>query len=195
MSTVRKDIAYFSNPGPNNTERTLKLAKERAEQLGLRTIVVATTTGDTALAAARLFEGYKVVVVTHSAGFQQPNTQEVPPDRLAELQQLGAHVLTCQHAFGGVGRAVRIKLGTYELDEIIAYTLRLFGQGMKVSFEISLMATDAGLIHAGDDVVVIAGTGRGADTAVVLRAANAMRFFDLGVQEIICMPGGLQPQS
>jgi uncharacterized protein len=194
MSVVRRDIAYYTNPGPNNTERTLKLAKERAEQLGIRTIVVASTTGDTGLAAARLFEGYRVVVVTHSTGYQQPNAQEVSPERLAELQQLGAHVVTCQHALGGVGRAVRIKLGTYELDEVIAYTLRLFGQGMKVAIEITLMATDAGLIHAGDDVVVIGGTGRGADTAVVLRATNAMRFFDLGIQEIVCMPGGSQPQ-
>jgi len=195
MSVVRREIVYFTDPGPNHTDRTLKLAKERADLLGLRTVVVASTTGDTGLAAARLFAGYRVVVVTHSAGFQEPNVQEVAPGRLEELKQLGAEVLTCQHAFGGIGRAVRIKLGTYELDEIIAYTLRLFGQGMKVAVEISLMATDAGLIHAGDDVMVIGGTGRGADTAVVLRATNAMRFFDLGVQEIVCMPGGLQSQS
>ncbi|MHB0877631.1 MAG: pyruvate kinase alpha/beta domain-containing protein [Anaerolineae bacterium] len=195
MSMVRKDVAYFTNPGPNNTERTLKVAKERADQLGLRTVVVASTTGDTGLAAAKLFEGSRVVVVTHSTGYQQPNVQEVSPERMAEMRQHGALVLTCQHAFGGVGRAVRIKLGTYELDEIVAYTLRLFGQGMKVAFEVTLMATDAGLIHAGDDTLVIGGTGRGADTAVILRAANSMRFFDLVVQEIVCMPGGLQPQS
>lgn len=195
MGIVRREIVYFTNPGPNNTERTLRLAKERADLLGLRTVVVASTTGDTGLAAVRLFEGYNVVVVTHSAGYQQPNVQEGPPERMDEIRAHGAHILTCQHAFGGVGRAVRIKLGTYELDEIIAYTLRLFGQGMKVACEVTLMATDAGLVHAGDDVLVIGGTGRGADTAVILRAANAMRFFDLGVQEIVCMPGGLQPQS
>jgi hypothetical protein len=85
---------------------------------------------------------------------------------------------------------VRIKLGTYQLDEIIAYTLRLFGEGLKVAIEISLMAADAGLIHTGEEVMSIAGTGRGADTAVVLRATNAMRFFDLGIVEIVCMPGG-----
>jgi len=194
MSFVRRDTVYFTTPGPNNTPRTLKLAKERADVLGLRSIVVASTTGDTGLAAARLFEGYKVVVVTHSTGFQQPNQQELLPDSLEELRRLGAEVLTCQHAFGGVGRAVRMKLGTYELEEIVAYTLRLFGQGMKVAVEITLMAADAGLIHAGEDVMAVSGTGRGADTAVVLRAANAMRFFDLAVQEIVCMPGGVQPQ-
>jgi hypothetical protein len=158
--------------------------------LGLRTALVATTTGETGLKAARALEGYNVVVVTHSAGFRQPNTQEVPAATLQAIRDAGASVLTCQHAFGGVGRAVRIKLGTYQLDEIIAYTLRLFGEGLKVAIEISLMAADAGLIHTGEEVMSIAGTGRGADTAVVLRATNAMRFFDLGIVEIVCMPGG-----
>ncbi|MGI6209620.1 MAG: pyruvate kinase alpha/beta domain-containing protein [Anaerolineae bacterium] len=190
MAVIERDITYFSPAGPNNTDRVLSLARDRMATLGLRTALVATTTGETGLKAARALEGYNVVVVTHSAGFRQPNTQEVPAATLQAIRDAGASVLTCQHAFGGVGRAVRIKLGTYQLDEIIAYTLRLFGEGLKVAIEISLMAADAGLIHTGEEVMSIAGTGRGADTAVVLRATNAMRFFDLGIVEIVCMPGG-----
>jgi hypothetical protein len=106
----------------------------------------------------------------------------------AAILALGARLLTCQHAFGGVNRAVRRKLNTYELDEIIAYTLRLFGEGMKVACEITLMAADAGLIRTDEPVLAIAGTGRGADTAVVLRAANAQDFFDLRINEILCKP-------
>jgi len=98
-------------------------------------------------------------------------------------------VHTAQHGFGGVGRAVRKKLGTYELEEIVAYTLRIFGQGMKVACEIVIMAADAGLIPSGQAVIAIAGTARGADTAVVLRAANAQAFFDIQVMEVLCKPG------
>ena len=192
MSIVRRDITYFTSPGPNNTARTLPSAKERPDALGLRTVIVATTTGDTGLQAARLFKGYNVVVVTHSTCFRQPNTQEVPSECMQAMRSEGATVLTCQHAFGGVGRAVRMKLGTYELEEIIAYTLRIFGEGVKVALEMTVMAADAGLVHSGEEALVIAGTGRGADTAVVVRAANAMRFFDLAVVEIVCMPGGSQ---
>jgi hypothetical protein len=194
MSALRREITYFTIPGPNNTERTLALAKERADALGLHTILVASTSGETGLAAARLLRGYSVVVVTHSAGFHQPNTQEATPDRLSAIRAEGATVLTCQHAFGGIGRAVRMKLGTYELEELIAYSLRLFSEGTKVGIEMTLMAADAGLAHAGDSIMTIAGTGRGADTAMVLQAANAMRFFDLNILEIVCMPGGCPQQ-
>ena len=194
MSALRKEITYFTSPGPNNTERTLALAKERADALGLRTIIVASTTGETGLAAAHLFKGHHLVVVTHSAGFHQPNTQEAAAERLNAIRAEGATVLTCQHAFGGIGRAVRMKLGTYEMEEIVAYALRIFCEGTKVAAEITVMATDAGLAHSGESVMAIAGTGRGADTAVILQAANAMRFFDLNILEIVCMPGGCEAQ-
>lgn len=190
MSITRRAITYFATPGPNNTGHVLALAKERSDELSLRTVIVASTTGETGLAAAKLFKGYNLVVVTHSAGFHQINTQEVPEATLDAIEAEGGVVLTAQHAFGGIGRAVRIKLGTYQLEEIIAYTLRLFGQGMKVAFEMTVMAADAGLVNSGEEAMVIAGTGRGADTAVVMRAANAMRFFDLSVAEIVCLPGG-----
>jgi hypothetical protein len=194
MAKVVRETTYFDCAGPNNTQQTLALARERAQALGLRSVVVATTTGETGLAAAKLFKGFNVVAVTHCTGFRQPNHQELSPEMAQAIAAEGGRILTCQHAFGGIGRAVRMKLGTYELEEIVAYTLRIFGEGLKVAVEITLMAADAGLVHSGEDVVAIAGTGRGADTAVVLQAANAMRFFDLQVREIICMPGGCRKQ-
>jgi hypothetical protein len=97
-------------------------------------------------------------------------------------------VLTCQHAFGGVGRAVRNKLSTYQVDEIMAYTLRIFGQGIKVAIELALMAADAGLVRTDEDVISVGGSGSGADSAIVLQPANSSRFFDLKVKEIICKP-------
>jgi hypothetical protein len=92
------------------------------------------------------------------------------------------------HAFGGVNRAVRIKLNTYQLDEIIAFVLRTLGQGFKVCVEIALMAADAGLVRVGEPCVAVAGTGRGADTAVVLSPTNAQTFFDIRIHEILCKP-------
>ena len=180
--------SYFEGPGPRNTTRTLELAKQRADELSIRTIVVATTRGDTGVKAAELFRGYNLIVVTHSTGFGEPNVQELMDANRAAIEAAGARILTCQHAFGGANRAVRRKLGTYELDEIIAHTLRIFGQGMKVCVEISLMAADAGLIRVGEPIVAIAGTGHGADTAVVLVPANAQDFFDLRVAEVLAKP-------
>jgi hypothetical protein len=188
MASTVSNITYFDRPGKENTETALQVAKQKAEQLGLRQVLVATTGGDTGRRAAELFSDYDLVVVTHSTGLHEPNVQELTEENRAAILACGARLLTCQHAFGGVNRAVRRKLNTYELDEIIAYTLRLFGEGMKVACEITLMAADAGLIRTDEPVLAIAGTGRGADTAVVLKAANAQDFFDLRINEILCKP-------
>ncbi len=185
----------FSQPGPANTARTLELARARAQALGIRKVLVATTSGATGVQAAQVLRGLEVIAVTHSTGFRAPDTQELTAENRAALQAAGATILTCQHAFGGVGRAVRKKLGTYELEEIIAYTLRTFGEGIKVAAEICLMAADAGLVRTDEPVIAIAGTGRGADTAAVLKPANAQSFFDLRFLEIICMPSPGHPQS
>ena len=184
---------YFTRPGQDNTLRALQIAKARANELGIRSVVVASTRGETGLRASEVFKGYNLVVVSHSTGFKEPNYQELMEKNRKAIEASGGRVLTCQHAFGGVGRAVRKKLGTYQIDEIIAYTLRAFGEGMKVCAEMALMAADAGLARAGEPTVAIAGTGRGADTAVVLRPANAQSFFDLRFLEVLCMPSPMGP--
>jgi len=178
----------FAEPGPQNTGRTLEIAAARAEELGVRSVVVASSSGRTGLLAARIFQGKNLVVVTHSTGFMRPDEQELKPSLRRKIEELGGKVFTGQHAFGGVSRAVRKKLATYELDEIIAYTLRTFGEGAKVAVEISLMAADAGLVSTQEPCISIGGSGSGADTALLLRPANAQTFFDLRVLEVLAKP-------
>lgn len=180
---------YFGVPGASNTEQVFQIARARADELGIRSIVVATTTGRTGVRATEVFKKHNLVLVTHSTGFKASNDQELTADHRQAIEAAGGRILTCQHAFGGVGRAVRKKLQTYELEEIIAFTLRILGEGMKVACEITLMAADAGLIRVGEPAIAIGGTGRGADTAVVLQPANAQSFFDLRIMEVLCKPG------
>lgn len=184
---------YFESPGPQNTDRTLELARDRARALGIEHVVVATTSGETGARAVDVFRGQgaptsSVIVVTHSTGFSGVNQQELLPENRERIERAGGQILTCQHALGGIGRAVRRKLGTYQLDEIVAFVLRTFCQGIKVACEITCMAADAGLVPAGSEVIAIGGTGHGADAAAVIAAANAQDFFDLRVLEIICKP-------
>ncbi len=193
MSEFSVPTVYFRRPGPENTDRALALARERAEALGIKQVVVATTSGAAAVRAAELLPGFDIVAVTHSTGIRAPDAQELTPENRAQLVADGVTILTCQHAFGGVGRAIRKKLGTYEIEEVIAHTFRIFGQGMKVVFEIVLMAADAGLISTQSPAVVVAGTGHGADTVVIVQPANAQSFFELRPLEIVCMPAPHHP--
>lgn len=185
---VEVPCLYVRAGDPDATRLTLERAARRAEELDVRSVVVASTSGRTGLLAAELFRGRNLVVVTHSTGFAGPDAQELKPDERRKLEAAGARVLTCQHAFGGVGRAVRKKWGTYELEELLAMTLRVFGQGVKVAVEVALMAADAGLVSTREPCLCLGGTGEGADTALLLRPANAQTFFDLKVMEILVKP-------
>jgi hypothetical protein len=186
--SVVTSTVYFLKPGKENTDETLKLAAKRAEELDIKTILVATTGGDTAIKALELFEGYKVVVVTHCYGMTAPDEQELEPEKRAVIEKKGGIILTTTHAFSGVSRAIRRQLNTYQSSEIMAKTLKIFGEGIKVVCEIALMAADSGLVKTSEDIIAIAGTGRGADTAAVLKPAHAHDFFDIKIKEIICKP-------
>ncbi len=181
---------YFPRPGRSNTGAVLEAVARRAEELSIERILVATCSGRTAFETRkRLSPSLKIIAVTHVTGFSEPNVQELSMENRRALQAQGVEVLTCAHAFGGVGRGIRNRIGTYQVDEIMAYTLRIFGQGTKVAVEIAMMASDAGLVRAGEDVISIRGTADGADTALLLKPATSAHCLDLRVREVICKPG------
>jgi len=185
---MERKIVYFEKVGRENTEVTLSIAKARADELGIKTILVASTRGDTAARAVEVFKGFKVIAVSHSTGFREPDGQEFTEENKQKVESKGGIVLTATHAFSGLDAAMRKKFKMYLLGDIIANTLRIFGQGMKVVGEITVMAADAGLVSTDEDVIVITGTGRGADMAVVLTPVNSSDFFDLRIKEILCKP-------
>jgi hypothetical protein len=185
---IEVQTVYFAESGSANTDRTLEIAKKRAGELGIKTVVVASTSGETGVKAVKLLTNCRVVVVTHATGFPAPDVQELTPQNRAEILEKGGRILTATHAFGGVGRAVRRRFNTYQVDEIIAHTLRVFGQGAKVACEIVLMAADAGLISTDEEVISIGGSASGADTALVIKPANTHDFFELKVREVLCKP-------
>jgi len=185
---VEGKTVYFDKVGPENTEETLRITKARAEELGIKTVVVATTVGDTAVRSVEVLEGLKVIVVTHVTGMREADVQEFTEENKKKVESKGGIVLTTGHAFTGIGGAMRKKFQMYLVGDVIANTLRVFGQGMKVVCEIVLMAADSGLVRTDEDVIAIGGTGRGADTAVVLSPVNTSDFFDMKVKEILCKP-------
>jgi len=185
---ITRKITYFERCGRRNTEETLRLAKERADELGVRDVVVASTTGETGVKTCEIFKGFNVVVVTHSVGFRSPGINEFEEENRRRILEMGGRIFTGTHALSAVERSVRRQLSTWLPLELMANTLRIFGEGIKVAVEIAVMAADAGLIPIDGEVIAIGGTGRGADTAVVLKPAHSTNFFDLEIREIICKP-------
>jgi hypothetical protein len=189
---MEQKTVYFEKPGGDeNTQNTLALAKARADELGIKTVVVATTEGKTAAKAVKVFKGFKVIAVTHVEGFMEPNTQELTLENRKAIEDGNGVILTTTHALGGIQRALAKTMPappSQAIGDIAAMTLRMFGQGMKVACEIAAMAADAGLVRVDEEIISIGGTGRGADTAVVLTPNYVHRFFNLKVKEIICKP-------
>jgi len=179
---------YFEETGSDNTEAVLAAARKRADELGIDTILVATTSGSTAIKAAETFSGKKVVAVTHYTGFSDPNEQQVSEANQKRLAELGVSIQTATHVFGAIGASSERALAGSQVGDAIAHTLRMFGQGTKVTCEIAAMAADAGLTRTDEDVISIAGSSSGADTAIVVQPANTSRLFDMKVREIICKP-------
>ena len=187
---MESKTVYFENPGIENTDEVLRIAKQRAGELGIKTIVVASSSGYTAVKAMEAFSGFKVIVVSHVTGFRGDNTQEFTEDNRKIVESKGGKILTTGHAFGGVSKAMKYSFQTYVIGDIIANTLYIFGQGLKVCIEIALMVADAGLVRTDEEVICIAGTGKsgGTDTAIVLSPMYSQKFFDMRVKEILCKP-------
>lgn len=188
MESVERKATYFEEAGKRNTDALLELVKEYAENEKMRDVVVASTTGGTGVKASKIFKGYNIVVVTHHYGFREPGKTELEEQSKREILANGAKIFTGTHALSSVERGIRKEFDTIQPLELIANTLRLMGEGAKVCVEITLMAADAGLIPVDSDVIAIAGTGRGADTALRIQPASTRRFFDLKIKEVIAKP-------
>jgi hypothetical protein len=180
---MEEKTVYYEDARQDHTAETLALANECARREGIRTIVLASTTGATALNALELFKdtGIRLIVVPHQFDFARKGSA-FPPDVTRALREAGHEV------FFGTMLFHTGKLYASETPTLVANFLRCFSQGVKVCFEIVLMAADAGLAAAGETVLAVAGTGRGADTALVMQAASTQHFTRLRVNRILCKP-------
>ena len=178
---------YFEKPGKENTAATLQLAVETAREREIKHLVIASTHGDTPEQLPDT-EGLTIVIVTTAYGAKVPNENRVSEERRTAWLARGYRVCSAAHALSGAERSLSTVFhGVYPV-EIIAASLRMFGQGTKVCVEIAAMAADAGMIPSGEDVIAVGGSGSGADTALILKAANTNRILETKIEEFICKP-------
>lgn len=183
---MQKNILYFEQPGKANTDATLGAARARAEELGVRQVVIASSHGSTALRASEIFRGLpvEIIAVTINAAYSDLGWSMTEAERQPLIDQ-GIKVLTSVHTLGDdVNTAFEVKTP----NVIVRETLYTFSQGMKVAVEIALMAADAGLLDMSREVIAIAGTDNGADTAIVITPAYSRKFTELRIREILTKP-------
>jgi len=179
-------ILYFDTPGKINTDSTLEAARQRADELKIKQIVLASTHGYTAKRAAEAFQGMDVDIIAVSicASFDEEGWTMTRKER-EELEKRGIKVITSLHSLGD---DVSEAFGGSAPNRVIRETLYRFCQGMKVAVEVALMAADAGVLDILREVIAIGGTNEGADTAIVLKPAYARKFKDIEIREIIAKP-------
>lgn len=176
----------WEKKGAINTASTVEVTFKKARELGIKYLIVASCTGKT----AKYFLNceFQIICVTHHVGYRGPGIDEIDANVRQYLQGEGVKILTTTHLLAGVDRSLNLKFGGLYPAEIIAYTLRILGQGVKVCVEIAIMALDAGLIPYGEEIIAVGGSAGGADTACVIVPDHSNNFFDSVIKEIICMP-------
>ncbi len=185
---IQATTTYFNRMGTSNTDDTLRLAKQRFDELGLKKVVIATSFGKTPLAALRYFKGEQIVVVNSMYGFRVKGEQSLPADVKKQMEDAGMTLVYTTHAFAGIERSINQKFGGIGLTQFASQLFKMMGEGVKVCVEIAVMAADCGAISIDEESMYIAGTVRGCDTAMVLVPAHSNAFFDLQIKEIVCMP-------
>ena len=181
---------YFNKAGPQNTEPTLKIARRRAKELGIKQIILASTHGETAKKALKVFQDMSVQLIVVTIPHSREELGWCMKDEVKkELKKQGVTVITTLPALGGdVNEAFASGQQGGAANMVVAETLYRFCQGMKVCVEIVLIAADTGAINMNEEIIAIAGTGSGADTVVVIKPAYALKFFDLQIREILTKP-------
>jgi len=182
-----KEITYFKKPGKENTAKTIELALDYAKRNGIKKVIVATYSGETALKIAEKTTDIKVIAVTVHAGTRKER-KEAWEKNLEKLKSKGIECFRGTHALSGVEKGMNKRYGGVFPLMIFVDALKLFSEGVKVCVEIALMATDAGLASPDEDIIAIGGTSGGCDTALLIQPNYTSDIFNMGIKEIICVP-------
>ena len=190
---IKEEIYYFTDKTKweANTAKVVEIVKNYIERNNVKNIIVASSYGYTAVELVKALDrrDLNIVVVKMSKAVDDIYEVVFEPERKNFLDSRGIPLLAATHALtGAVDYAITERFKGLPPTTLIAETLYLFSQGMKVCVEVTMMAVDAGLVVEGEETIAIAGTGQGADTAIVVKAASSTNMFNLDIHKILAMP-------
>ena len=194
---VKRQVYYFDESGEENTQWVIEAVSQRLEVGGIRQVIIASTSGETAVAFARRLKGKAELICVSEAPYRREWGEKWPclkQEFRQELESLGVNIMEkVPYVFhSSVVEAARWP--NISPEQLVKETLYSFGQGMKVAVDVALTAVSCGYVAPYQDVIGVGGSGKGADTAIILRATYPASLFDkdpakrLEIKEIIAMP-------
>ena len=194
---MERCVRYFPEFGEQNTPAVVDCVRRRLDDGDVSTLLVATSTGKTALLFAEALgkrKGLRMLAVGNPPGSAY---EPISAENRQKLAALGVQIV--DYAPYGCaalqGDAHKNMYGALDLLVVVADVWRMMGgQGLKVAMEIGLMATNVGALQAGERVIAVGGTASGADTAIVMKAAYSLDVFSSEPErrpdllEFICTP-------
>jgi hypothetical protein len=193
MGGIENPIYYFEKAGVENTADVVEIVYKRLKKGDIKSVVVASSSGETGLKfAKRMAQETNLVVVSSHPGFTKPGVWDFNLEILKELESLNCKVVKQSHILSGLERSISNKFSGVSHTEVIAESLRsLFGVGMKVAIECTIMAADSGAIPI-KKTIAVGGThskaGAGSDCAIVAMPSHCNNFYDFRVLEILAKP-------
>jgi uncharacterized protein len=197
-------MRVFETPGPVNTDEVIEVVKAVSSKY--KHIVIASITGDCAVKTAESIADKEVICVTcpqgmswevnkmhegpfatipelvqiRSAWTQHGLTRvpmEITQANKQKLDNLKVRIVQGTIPFFGPSFSIRVHLHHLTGLDLMAKTLELISTGTLVCLECVLMSVDAGVIPEGQEVLALAGTERGLDTAWVIRSSASANLF------------------
>jgi hypothetical protein len=194
---IKRQVYYFDEPGEGNTQWVIEAVSERLEVGGIKRVIVASTSGETAARFARNLKDKVELICVSEAPYRREWGESWPclkPEIRQELEGLGVAIIDkAPYVFHNSVLEAASWSGAFP-ERLVKETLYCFGQGMKVAVEVVLIGVSCGYVAPYEDVIGVGGSGKGADTAVVLRATYPACLFDkdpakrLEIKEVIAMP-------
>jgi hypothetical protein len=193
-------VNFFEEAGAKNTDHVIGAVKKRIRHGDVGKVLVASESGRLALRVREeVPPSVSVICVTYD---RQTRTRYRKP-RLMKQRLLKAGVAVVDTVREPMGRRLVFRnwferktlrlLGTHA-DLFWMTLISVGGHGFRTAVEIMFMAVESGKVKIGERVIALAGTGWGADSAIVVRGS---RFEDavaedpgkrLKIEEILAMP-------
>ncbi len=204
---MERTVHFFEKPGAENTNDVISCLVDRVREGDIDSVVVASVSGRMATIVAEKVrkQGLKTKVVCVSGPkswkkypqYQFPLITRKEQSRLESLQVKVVNNIDEPFKpilFRDWWEKKTLKVPHPESDLFWMALICVGGHGFRTAIEIVFMAVDAGVVQPGQNVVAVAGTGRGLDSAVVLRAGRFNEAVGrypakrLKIEEILAMP-------